>query len=327
MPRRHGKVPRPSRKVLPVNIKAIALLAMLVLIWGSNWPIMKMGLHHIQPLWFASFRLMLGTVTMALLLAPMGRLRLPPRGDWPVVLSLGLLNMGLFIMLTNLALMVVPAGRSAILAYTTPLWVAPGAALFLGEKLSPGRIFGVALGLGGVLVLFNPLGFDWSDRSAVMGNGLLLLAALMWAGAILHIRGHRWQSSPLDLTPWQLLVGLVPVLPLAIFVEGPPRPDGSFELIWTLAYNGTLATGLAFWAMVTVNRLLPALTVSLSFLCVPAGGLAFSALLLGETISATNLGGLILIAGGVAMVAIIGARETPKKTHNPAPAGSPGRGP
>ncbi|CUW40716.1 Permease of the drug/metabolite transporter superfamily [Magnetospirillum sp. XM-1] len=290
-------------------MRAFSLLALLVLVWGGNWPIMKIGLAHIQPLWFCTLRLALGLVSMVLILAPMGKLRLPPRGDWPVMASLGLLNMALFMVLTNLALLVVPAGRSAILAYSTPLWVAPGAALFLGERLTRGRLAGLALGLGGIVVLFNPLTFDWSDRAAVTGNLMLLAAALVWAAVILHIRRHRWQSSPLELVPWQMLVGLVPVAAAAVLIEGPPAPDGSFELVWTLLYNGTLATAFAYWAAVTVNRLLPALTVSLSFLSVPAFGLVISSLLLGERLSLTNMAGLALIAGGVGVVALAGARE------------------
>lgn len=290
-------------------MRAVVLLVMVVLAWGANWPIMKIGLTHIQPLWFCTFRLALGLVSMVVILAAMGKLRLPPRGDWPVMASLGLLNMAAFMVLTNLALLVVPAGRSAILAYSTPLWVAPGAALFLGEKLTPGRVAGVVLGLGGIVVLFNPLTFDWSDRAALAGNGMLLLAALVWAAVILHIRAHRWQTSPLELVPWQLLVGLVPVAAAAVLVEGMPRPDGSFELGWTLAYNGTIATAFAYWGAMTVNRLLPALTVSLVFLAAPAVGLLLSALRLGETLSFTNVGGLLLIAGGVGVVALVGARE------------------
>ncbi len=292
-----------------MNPRAVALLALLVMAWGVNWPIMKMGLSHLQPLWFASFRLGLGVASMVVVLAPLGRLRLPPRADWPVVASLGLLNMAAFMVLVNVALLSVPAGRSAILAYTTPLWVAPGAALFLGERLSRGRLLGLILGLGGVVVLFNPLGFDWSDGRAVQGNALLLLAALIWAATILHVRRHTWHASPLDLAPWQMLVGVVPVTAMAALLEGAPQPDGSFELIWALVYNGTFATAFAFWAAVTVNRLLPALTVSLSFLCVPAGGLVFSALILGERLSLTNLAGLALIVAGVATVAMVGARE------------------
>ena len=297
-----------------MNPKAVVLLALLVVIWGANWPIMKIGLGHIQPLWFASFRLALGVVSMAAILLPQRRLRLPPREDWPVIASIGVLNMGLFMILTNLALQVVPAGRSAILAYTTPLWVAPGAALFLGERLTKGRLMGLGLGLSGLLTLFNPLGFDWSNSDALMGNGLLLLAALIWAGTILHVRGHQWRASPLELAPWQMLIGCLMVTALAVFVEGKPRPDDSFELVWVMAYNGTLATAFAFWAAVTVNRLLPALTVSLSFLCVPAGGLAFSAMMLGEGLSLTNIAGLTLIVAGVATVALMGV---PEKTTPP----------
>lgn len=295
-----------------MNLRAVVLLVLLVMVWGANWPIMKMGLGHIQPFWFVSIRMALGVLSMVVILLPTGRLRLPPRGDWPVIASVGLLNMGLFMILSNVALLVVPAGRSAILAYTTPLWVAPGAALFLGERLTPWRLAGVCLGLAGILVLFNPFGFDWSNHAALLGNGLLLLAALVWAAAILHVRGHRWQASPLELAPWQMLVGWAPVTLLAALVEGAPHPDGSFELIWVLLYNGTLATAFAFWAAVTVNRLLPALTVSLSFLCVPAGGLVFSAVMLGEGLSLTNMGGLSLIVAGVAMVALAGARERAK---------------
>lgn len=309
-----------------MNLRAVVLLALLVMIWGANWPIMKMGLAHLQPFWFAAFRLALGWVSMVAILLPMGRLRLPPRADWPVVVSLGLLNMALFMALTNIALQVVPAGRSAILAYTTPLWVAPGAALFLGERLTRGRLAGLCLGLGGIVVLFNPMGFDWGNAAALLGNGLLLLAALIWAIAILHVRGHVWRASPLELAPWQMLIGLVPVTALAAIVEGVPRPDGSFELAWVLIYNGTLATAFAFWAAVTVNRLLPALTVSLSFLCVPAGGLVFSSLLLGEGLSLTNMGGLALIVAGVAITAVAGTRDRTPESATPAPAGHPGRG-
>lgn len=293
-----------SRGNNSVQWRAVALLVSLVIVWGANWPILKLGLAHIQPLWFAVLRLVLGVATFALVLAPQGRLRPPQRADLPVVFSVAALQMVVFLALINVALQVVPAGRSAILAYTTPLWVAPGAALLLGETLTRGRMAGVALGLSGVAVLFNPLGFDWSDGRQALGNGMLVLAALAWAASILHVRGHRWRGSPLELAPWQMMAALVPMVPLALALEGWPRVDWSEEFLWVAAYNGPLATAFAFWAAVTVNRLLPAVTVSLAFLCVPAGGLLFSALLLGEALTPTNVAGLSLIAAGVAVVAL-----------------------
>lgn len=283
---------------------SVTLLASVVVVWGANWPILKIGLDHTTPLWFAVLRMVLGLVSFAVVLAPLGRLRWPARQDWPVVWSVGVLQMALFSALINVALLSVPAGRSAILAYTTPLWVTPGAMLFLGEKLTRARIMGLALGLSGVAVLFNPLSFDWSDTASVWGNVMLLVSALVWAAAILHVRGHRWAGSPLDLAPWQFLVALPPLALLAWVVEGPPQADLSPTFLWVAAYNGPLATAFAFWAAITVTRMLPAITVSLAFLCVPVSGLVFSALMLGEGMSAGNLLGLALIAGGVAMVAI-----------------------
>ena len=275
-----------------------------MLVWGANWPIMKLGIEHIQPLWFACLRLALGAASLFLLLVPLGRIRLPSRADLPVVASVGLLQMALFMALVNLALQWVPPGRSAILAYTTPLWVAPGAALVLGERLSRGRLAGMALGLGGVAVLFGPQDFDWSKPQALAGNGMLLLAALVWAVTIVHIRGHRWRAAPLDLAPWQMILGLAPLAAVAWVVEGPPRADTSTEFLAVAAYNGPFATAFAFWAVVTVNRRLPALSVSLALLCVPAAGLLFSAAITGEAVSMGELLGLGLIAAGVGVVAV-----------------------
>src|SRR5690349_19958376 len=101
--------------------------------------------------------------------------------------------------LCSIGLQLVPVGRSAILAYTTPLWVAPGASLFLGERLTGRRALGVAIGLVGLGALFNPLSLDWTRRDVVLGHVATLAAALLWAASILHIRGHRWRSTPFDL--------------------------------------------------------------------------------------------------------------------------------
>ncbi len=286
-----------------MNRRAWALLAALVFVWGANWPIMKLGLRHIQPLWFASGRLGLGILVVLVVLACKGKLRLPSRADLPVILSVGLLSMGAFMALAHLALQVVPAGRCGILAYTTPLWVAPGATLFLGERVNRHRLIGLILGLAGITVLLNPQGLDWSSDGVIAANAMLLLAALAWAVAILHVRAHRWRASPLDLLVWQMLAAVIPITGLAIVMEGPPRPDGSVGMAWTLLYNGVLGTAFAFWASVTINRQFSAMTVSLALLCVPAGGIIFSALILGEVPSTTDIGGMILIAAGIAMTA------------------------
>ena len=291
-----------SRSAPLTHGQAYALLALVVFVWGANWPTMKMGLHHITPLWFAAARFWMGSLCLFGVLAAQGRLAWPSRRDLPVLLSVGLMQMALFQPMVNFGLSHVTAGRAAVLVYTTPLWVVPGAMLFLGEKIGALKWAGVALGFVGVAVLFNPLGLDWTDRDVIMGSVLLMAAAMIWGISVLHIRGHRWQLSPLQMTPWQLLLAAVLVTPVAAIFEGDAKPDWSPPLIYALLYNGPIATAFAFWAATSISRALPAVTSSLSFLAVPAMGILLSLPSLGEVPDLSLLGGFALILAGVALV-------------------------
>jgi len=281
---------------------AYPLLLALVIVWGANWPIVKLGLRDITPLWLGATRLALGTVTLFALLALRGTLRLPRRGDLLMIADVGLGQMCAFMLVLNIAVQYVPAGRAAILAYTTPLWVAPGAVLLLGERMTWRMVAGLLLGLGGVVVLFNPGAMDWGNRQVVIGNALLMLAALIWAALILHVRVHRWVSGPLELAPWQALVALVPTTIVALLFEDFGRIAWTGRVIGVIAYNGLLATAFGVWAMVWVSRALPAISSSLGFLGAPVVGYLTAAWLLGEPITTTLTVGLALIVGGVFLV-------------------------
>lgn len=182
---------------------AIVLLVLIVLVWGVNWPLSKMILAYVSPLWFVSYRMALGAATMFAIqaLRPEG-ITLPKAGDFPVIATVGLAQMAGMLSLMNLGLTYVPAGRSSIVCYTTPLWVVPGAILALGERITVQKFLALLVGLAGIGFLFNPSGFDWNDRRAIIGNGYLLAASAVWAGAIIHVRAHRWHGTPLALTPW-----------------------------------------------------------------------------------------------------------------------------
>lgn len=283
---------------------AALLLAAVILLWGANWPIMKIGVERLGPMTFAVMRMAMAAACMFGFAAATGRLHLPTRRDWPIVLSVGILQMAGFIGLTTVGLQYVDAGRSSILAYTTPLWVVPGALLFLGERLNGIKRAGVVVGLLGVLVMFNPAAFDWRDPDTLLGNGLLMLAALLWAAQILQIRGHRWDSPPLELAGWQFLVAGLLLAPLALTMEWgrPALWDGT--LVAVMVYNGPIATAFCFVAVIALNRRLPAVTTSLGMLGVPVCGVIMSALILGEPIGATKIVGLTLIVGGLALVAL-----------------------
>ncbi len=290
---------------------ALLLLSAVILLWGLNWPVMRLGLQSIPPFWFAAARMALGAATLFAVLAWRGELRLPRRADLPVLLSVGLLQMALLLACINTGLQFVEAGRAALLVYTTPLWVTPAAMLLFGERLGPLKALGWLLGVGGLAVLFNPFGFDWHDPDVLLGNGLLLLGALASAIALLHVRGHRWVGSPLQLGPWQMLLALPILLAVALLTEPATEIRMSWELAAVLLYNGPIASAFCFWAAITVTRSLPAITTSLGFLGVPMAGVVAATLWLGEALTVTLASGLLLILAGLALVNLAELRAPP----------------
>ena len=252
------------------------------------------------PIWAVAARSVVGTAALLVLGLALRRVAWPVKADVPVILSVGLLHMGAFAALVSQGLQYVPAGRSVVLAYTTPLWVIPAARLFLGEPIGRGRQAGLALGLAGLVVIFNPLAFDWHNADAVFGNGLVLLAALCWAANIVYVRAHRWVTPPFELAFWQALLASVVLAAVAWAAEGRPRVVWSPDLCWLLGYGGVFGIAVAYWAAVNVNRSLPAGVTSIGLLGVPVVGLLCSAAILHEPLSTPLVVGMALIVAGIA---------------------------
>ncbi|MET3181900.1 UNVERIFIED_ORG: drug/metabolite transporter (DMT)-like permease [Variovorax guangxiensis] len=285
----------------PSSRAAPWLLGLVAVVWGINWPVGKAMLAHLPPVWTVALRTGVGALAVLLLCLLTRRLVLPRRADLPVILSVGVLHMTAFSVLCSIGLQHVTAGRSVVLAYTTPLWVVPGAWLLLGEAPTRWRLLGAGIGLAGLVLIFNPLNFDWHDRRAVAGNAAVLLAALCWAGSILYVRAHRWVTPPFELVFWHALLASCLLLPMAFALEGVPRIEWSPALVSQLLYGGVFGIALASWAMTTINRALPATTTSLGLLGVPVIGIVCSAVSLGECIGTALVGALVLILGGIAL--------------------------
>lgn len=285
----------------PARSRAGLIFAIVIVMWGVNWPVSKALLAHVSPWWSTAFRSTVGMITLFIICAATRRLILPKRGDLPVILSVGLLHMTVFSLLVAISLQYVSAGRSAVLAYTTPLWVMPAARLWLGEALTPRRLVGIAFGLLGIAVMFNPMAFDWHNRNAVFGNALVLASAFVWAIAIVHMRAHRWVNGPFELSPWQLLLASVILCTLAAVFDGAPRIVGVAGFAGLMTYGGIIGGGVAYWLAGVVTRQLPAGVTSLGLLGVPVVGTLASAFLLRESLGLDVWLALALIVGGIAL--------------------------
>jgi drug/metabolite transporter (DMT)-like permease len=277
-------------------------LAAAIVLFGFTWPVMKIGLLAGTPIWLAAGRATTSALTAFALMAALGRLRWPHREDWPVILSVGGLQLTSFFALANLGVQALPAGRSGVLAYTTMLWMVP-LSLAVGEKIGWRAIAGAALGVVGIVVLSDPLRLDWQDPAIVLGYVYLLLAGLSWAIAMMHTRRHPWRGTPLDALPWQMSVATVLLWILALLIEPSGYLDpGQWQLWLALIYIGVVAGPAGTWTTVSVTRALPPVTTSLGMLGVPLVGIASSVLLLGEQITAPLAIGTALMLAGMAIV-------------------------
>jgi drug/metabolite transporter (DMT)-like permease len=281
--------------------EGVFFLIIVVVAWGLTWPVNKVLLESLSPLWMMALRSAIATAALFAISIALGRVALPPRADLPVLISIALLHMVGFAVLAAWGLRLVPTGRSVVLAYTTPLWVIPGAMLFLRERLTVRRAAGVAIGLLGLLVLFNPLAFDWSSRSALLGNGAIILAAILWAASILHIRGHRWHTTPFDLVPWEMLLATAILTPMAMAISGTPSPEWNGRLVALLLYAGIPGTAVAYWATAVASRNLPAVTTALGLLTTPVVSVVVATLWLGEPLTLSLVAAIALILGGIAV--------------------------
>jgi len=290
----------------------LALLLIAILIWGANWPVMKTGLSHITPIWFSASRFVTGAACLFALQLITGTLRLPTRRDLPLLLSVGLLQMLAFTVLGSVAMADIPAGRSAVLAYTTPLWVLPAAVLFFRERLTRTQLIGTLLGIAGVAVLFNPMALDWNNGLIIRANLLLLCASLCWAICILHLRYYKGDSSAYQLAPWQMLVASAPLLILARAVEGPFSGDGSRTFWEVILFVGPLATAFCFCAVNAASMWLSSTSMASAMLGVPIVGLLMSVAMLGEHLTPSLTAGVIAIAGGILFVTMGSRKPGPR---------------
>jgi drug/metabolite transporter (DMT)-like permease len=279
----------------------IGLFAFVVVAWSLNWVVMKVAVQDVTPLWAVAIRTGLAALVLFPSLFATRQLVLPPKADLPVVFVIALFHMVAFAGLMTAGLVLVPASQAIVLGYTTPLWVAPAASLFLSEWVSARQATGIAVGIAGLLVLFKPGSFAWEDEAVLLGNGLVILAALCWSVSIVYTRAHRWKATPLQLMPWQCLLATVVLVILALSVEGRPPPRIGTPALLALTYNGVIGTALGFWAMTVVNRRVPATTASLGVLATPVLGIGLSAVILAEGLDPLLVVSALTILFGIAL--------------------------
>ncbi|MDR0439955.1 MAG: EamA family transporter [Candidatus Accumulibacter sp.] len=286
----HNRLPR----------QGLLLLALLSIFWGANWPVMKMVLSEVPPLYFRSICSLLGGVGMLVLARASGMSIKVPAGQWRRVLLLGAFNITAWNCFLAFGVLLLPSGRAALLGYTMPLWSTLLSVRFLGERATARAVFGLLCGLAGIVVLMG--GYVEGMLQAPVGVACMIFGAWGWAIGVVLFKRLPVAMPMSSLTGWMLLTGSAPLLALAIPLETSRLAVPGFWPISGMLYNVFLAFMFCYWAWNRIVQMVPVSVSSLSSLAAPLIGVFCGVVFLGEPFGWREATASLLILGAVASV-------------------------
>ena len=282
---------------------AFVPIAILALGWGCTWPVLKIGVSEVAPLTFRAITIPFAAAGMFLVARLTGDAIGIPRDWWWRVLVLSFFNVAGWNAVVLFGVQQLPAGRSAIIAYTMPIWATLIAMGVLHEPLNRRKMVGLALGMLGMLVL---LGEDIRHVSATpVGALLILVAAILWAIGTVLLRKWKPPIAQNTLSGWMMLLGWIPLAIAAPFLETHPASyllHLSAGPWFAILYNIFLAGTVAHWAWFRLARTLPVAISSLASLPVPVVGVFAGMVVLGERPGTAEFVALALVLSSLVAV-------------------------
>ncbi|WP_027816780.1 EamA family transporter [Paraburkholderia bannensis] len=279
--------------------KDLLLALVVVLAWGVNFVVIKVGLHGVPPLLLGALRFTLAAFPAVLFVK---RPKLPLR--W--LLAYGAtISFGQFAFLFTAMYVGMPAGLASVVLQAQAFFTLVFAAFFLGERFRAQNVVGLLIAAGGLALigLQSSAGGASAQVMTVAGFVLTLCAACMWAlGNIVTKKVGK--IDLVGLVVWGSLIPPLPFFVLSYFMEGPQRIEAALTSIGmasigAIVYLAFIATilGYSLWSRLLSKY--PASQVAPFSLLVPIVGLASAALLLGERLTAAQVGGAALVMAGL----------------------------
>lgn len=260
--------------------RALLLLVVLTLVWGTNWPLFSLATREVS-VW--TFRAVAVTIAGALLLAvarARGQSLRVPREHWATITAATVCYLLLWNIASTYAAILIPSGQAAILGFTMPLWAALLAWAAFGQRLSARLGLAVALGAVAVgLLMWRGLA---AYAQAPLGFFLGLLAGVGWAVGTLILKRRPVAVPALVLTGWQLLLTALPFTAGALlFAEGPWFMP-SWQSIAVIGWIALVPMAIGNAAWFAIVGMLPTPVAGLSSIGVPMVAMLSGALMHGE---------------------------------------------
>jgi drug/metabolite transporter (DMT)-like permease len=275
-------------------LQLIALSA----IWGASFPLIRIASPALGPVGLAGLRCGLAAIVLAALMVVL-RQTWPARAAWGRLTVLALATVAAPFILFNWAGLVIPAGYSAVLNATAPLFGILGAAAMREERLTAPRLAGCAVGVMGVLLLVR-LGPVEPDARVVLAVLACVTAAASYGlGAILMKRATMAHGALPASAAVHVAATVVLLLPTG---EALPRMQWSAGVALAVGMLGTFTSGFMYWISMRLMREIPASAATSSAFMIPLFGVTWGALFLGEPVTAGMLPGGLLVLVASALV-------------------------
>lgn len=289
------------------------LILLITLIWGYAWVFMKASLNFMGPFTFSAFRFGTGTATLliAVWLLKSGK---PPRSMWKHLIVVGVLQTTIVFTFVMYGMQFVDAGKSSVLLYSMPLWSSIFAVKILGEKITPGKVLGLAVGMAGLITILGWDIFFVQDPAIIFGETLIIVAAVSWAGANVYYRMKLEGMTQLQVSAYQMLFGTLGIFIATLFAEWGEPVKLNGESIFYILFTGVLASALCFTVWFVLLSVIDMITATLSTLLVPVFGLFFGWLILDEELTASILIGSVMIIAGIGVAQVIGKEKAEPKS-------------
>lgn len=291
------------------SLRNAALVGLLGLCWGLNWPAVRLALNEVQPWTLRAFGFSAATLLMLGYLAVRGISVAAPRRLWLRLVGIGALPIVGYNLLSAFAQVSASTSRTAVLSYTMPIWTVIFARIVLGEPLDRRRMVGVALGAAGLVALGWPV---LQAGEFTIGLVFALLSGLVWACGNILLKRFPVGVPTEVLTTWQMALGAAMTTVGMLAFEGVPHRVPTLPSTWVgLAYNIVVGQALATTLWFTILARMPAGIASVGSLLVPGIGVIGATVILGERPTLPDWLGLVLIVAASATVLLRGTTSAP----------------
>lgn len=268
---------RPSGRV---DRRALFLLVVLTLVWGTNWPLFPLAVREVS-VW--TFRAVAGLAAGAILLAiaaMRGQSLSIPREHRATIVASSLAYLFVWNVCSTYAAILIPSGQAAVLGFTMPLWSALLSWAVLRQRMAGRMMLAVALGAVAVWLLMLPNFGVYAD--APLGLALGLLAGMGWAVGTLILKRGAVAMPAIALTGWQLVVSGVPIAAGALLLGDGDWFVPSWQTILVIGYIVIMPMALGNLCWFAIVGLLPANVAGLSAVMVPVVALVSGAIIHAE---------------------------------------------